>query len=179
MALDYRFQLPPHLPRGYEQMEILNLGAGHCSSPISEQFLTLKCRNLTNVEVFRPVFNQLVGLNFASSVENVCEDIRIFVGGLAEGSYDVVIMLDVLEHFTKEDGQKILKAITRIARKGVCLFLPMKECPQDDYEGNPYQRHLSTWVAEEFPTPWVVEYYEEFHTHVDPPADAAWVMLYN
>ena len=173
MHPDYRFDLDKHLG-DVAALSVLNLGAGHCSSPISEQFTKLLCAHLVNVEVYKPVFDELAGLTFVSPATNINMDVLNALPQIPDESQDVVVMLDVLEHFTKEDGAHVLGELKRIARKKVVVFVPCKECPQGEYEGNPYQRHLSTWVPADFGAEWQAEVYPGFHTHVNPPADAGW-----
>jgi SAM-dependent methyltransferase len=64
-------------------------------------------------------------------------------------SFDAVLMLDVLEHLERLDALGLLRRAEAIARKKVLIFTPNGFLPQDPYEGNPYQRHLSGWTAAE------------------------------
>jgi hypothetical protein len=87
-------------------------------------------------------------------------------------------MLDVLEHIKRPLALDVLEECKRVATKLILLFLPCNECPQGDLDENPYQRHLSTWQVEDFTAyGHKVEFFPEFHTHVKPPADAAWVWI--
>jgi len=64
-----------------------------------------------------------------------------------DSSFDSVILIDVLEHFTKEDAVKLLSTIQRWAKKNVIIVVPNGFIPQDedDEEGNKKQHHLSGW----------------------------------
>ena len=68
---------------------------------------------------------------------------------------DVISMLDVLEHFEKEDGLRMLNLIESISRH-VVLFVPRGFMKQDlethpvICKENPFQVHRSGWEAEEF-----------------------------
>lgn len=64
-------------------------------------------------------------------------------------SFDCVIALDLIEHFKKEDGLKLLKKIGRIAKKKIIILTPNGFTKQDPLEDNPYQIHQSGWTAEE------------------------------
>jgi hypothetical protein len=68
----------------------------------------------------------------------------------APGSFDGVVALDVIEHFEKPDGWRLLEAMERIARKRVIVFTPNGFLPQGEHEDNPWQVHRSGWTAEDF-----------------------------
>jgi SAM-dependent methyltransferase len=65
-------------------------------------------------------------------------------------SFDCVILLDVIEHFKKEDGLIILQKLENIAQNRIIVFTPNGFQPQEEHSGNPYQKHLSGWSVSEF-----------------------------
>ncbi len=67
---------------------------------------------------------------------------------LIEKSVDAVILLEVLEHLTKEEGKLLLEKMTRVARKKIILTTPNGFVPQED-EANPHQLHKSGWEISE------------------------------
>jgi hypothetical protein len=67
----------------------------------------------------------------------------------AARSYDCVIALDVIEHFEKDDGLRLLEAMERIARKKVVVFTPNGFVAQPPTPDNPHQLHRSGWTAAE------------------------------
>lgn len=67
-------------------------------------------------------------------------------------SFDVVLALDLIEHLTKEEGNKLLKIMERIARDKVIVFTPNGFLGQGKYRGNPLQKHKSGWKIKEFKT---------------------------
>ncbi|MEP7103968.1 MAG: class I SAM-dependent methyltransferase [Candidatus Dojkabacteria bacterium] len=64
-------------------------------------------------------------------------------------SFDCVVALDLIEHLTKEQGEKLLKEMEKIARKKVIIFTPNGFVPQGEYDGNIYQIHKSGWGFKE------------------------------
>lgn len=79
---------------------------------------------------------------------------QVFVGDamdilpiFATGSYEVVIAIDILEHFTEIQGTKFLAELRRIARRAVLLSTPKQFIPQE-VPANPYENHRSLWTAE-------------------------------
>lgn len=65
-------------------------------------------------------------------------------------SFDTVIALDVIEHFKKKDGLQLIKKMENVAKKRVIILTPNGFYPQDEINGNPYQRHLSGWSVTDF-----------------------------
>jgi ubiquinone/menaquinone biosynthesis C-methylase UbiE len=73
--------------------------------------------------------------------ELICKDIKKM--DFKDKSFDAVIFISVLEHLTKEDGLKVIEDIQRIARKLVVVMTPSSFFEQDEFDDNPYQKHLS------------------------------------
>lgn len=67
----------------------------------------------------------------------------------AENSFDCVIANDLIEHLSKEDGEKLIKAMEKIAKKRVVIFTPNGFLEQGIYDNNPWQKHLSGWEVDE------------------------------
>jgi GT2 family glycosyltransferase/SAM-dependent methyltransferase len=65
-------------------------------------------------------------------------------------SFDAVVMIDLLEHLSPEDGLELLEKVESVARKKVIVFTPNGWLEQDEYDGNPLQAHRSGWTADEF-----------------------------
>ena len=66
------------------------------------------------------------------------------------GSFDAVIMMDLLEHLDPSDGTALLSKVERIALKRVVVFTPNGFVRQDEYDSNPLQVHRSGWTVESF-----------------------------
>ncbi len=62
-------------------------------------------------------------------------------------SFDVVVALDLIEHFTDVQGLQLLEMMERVARYRVVVFTPNGFVPQREYGGNPWQVHRSGWTA--------------------------------
>lgn len=63
------------------------------------------------------------------------------------GVFDMVIMTDVLEHFTKKDGVKVLNLIKKVAGKSALITTPYEFFEQQ--HENPYEAHKSHWTVKE------------------------------
>lgn len=69
-----------------------------------------------------------------------------------EYSFDVVMACELIEHFEKGDGPKLLNELERVARRIVIGTTPNGYLVQDPalspgepWAKNPYQKHLSGW----------------------------------
>jgi len=67
----------------------------------------------------------------------------------AENSFDAVILMEVIEHLSKEDGLKVLELANNWARKKVVVSTPNDYIEQNPVDGNKFQKHLSGWSVEE------------------------------
>lgn len=67
------------------------------------------------------------------------------------GTYDMIVLGDVLEHFTKERGWRFLDKCFSHANGSVSLFVPLGEgWKQPAIYNNPNERHRSAWFQDEF-----------------------------
>jgi hypothetical protein len=164
------------LPKDLSTLKVLNLGAGHCASPISSQIPNLIFEKLVNVEIWASTYVKLSRVKFATlDTTNVLMDLNSYLAEHSEqDEFDVILFIDVLEHVEKDIAVNLIR-LCRYASKRVVIFLPIGKCKQDPYDGNPYQEHLSTWELSDFEGA-QVEYFENFHKHFSPPVHAAWVI---
>lgn len=66
--------------------------------------------------------------------------------------YDVYLIIDVIEHLTKEDARKLLDKLT-----GKIMISTPRDYPQDNQD-NPFENHISKWVIEDFKNYKLVDY---------------------
>lgn len=64
-------------------------------------------------------------------------------------TYDLVLLIDVIEHFTIEDGQRLLE-ICSSHSKACIVSTPHNASSQGDCFGNSYETHRSQWTWEHF-----------------------------
>jgi hypothetical protein len=67
---------------------------------------------------------------------------------LRDQSYELVLAIDILEHFTQSDGLIFLSHLTRVASKAAVVSTPKEFIPQE-VPANPYENHRSLWNPEE------------------------------
>jgi hypothetical protein len=63
-------------------------------------------------------------------------------------SYDLVLLIDVLEHFTKEEGKKLIRNILE-KNKFLLISIPKNVVEQGAEYDNPHERHVSRWKKQE------------------------------
>ena len=80
---------------------------------------------------------------------------HIFIGNALEllpgmkDTYDLVLLVDVLEHFTYQDGLRVLKECRRIS-KNILIAVPESMTPQDAVFGNSFEVHQYPWSKKDF-----------------------------
>lgn len=76
------------------------------------------------------------------------ENILALVNKLDFG-YDLVLLIDVLEHLKKDDGVML---VTKLLSKnnGILISTPKNPSPQKDAFGNIYETHRSKWLKQDF-----------------------------
>jgi hypothetical protein len=165
-----------------EETSVLDLGCGSYNTPISSQMRVLPFDRLVSIDAHKPTFmalhREIDQVHFAAK-QHICRN-REAIAHMADAmsnAYDVVLMLDVLEHFDKPTALKVVKEAKRVCFDRVIIWLPLGECPQGDIAGNPFQKHLSTWTAEELEElGFEVTVFPEQHKQFKPPVDAAWAI---
>jgi hypothetical protein len=77
---------------------------------------------------------------------------RIQIGNALEllpqiptGAYELVMAIDILEHFTTEEGERFLAECKRIARRMALISTP-KDFIEQHVEANPFEDHKSLWT---------------------------------
>lgn len=66
------------------------------------------------------------------------------------GTYDLVFLGDIIEHFDKAAGTSLLDLALAHAGKAVIVSTPKFETDQEDLCGNELERHRSLWSVDDF-----------------------------
>ncbi len=116
---------------------VLDLGCGP-SSPIQY------CKGIKRsigVEAFTPYLQESKKKEIHTEYINK----KIEEVDFPSNSFDAVIMIEVLEHLTEQNGKEILKKAETWAKKKVIITSPNGFISQKEMDNNPLQRHLSGW----------------------------------
>jgi len=134
------------------ETHILDVGAGH--GKYGRLLSGRLYKSIDGVEIW-PAHAEM--LRKSSSYSKIYEeDVRTLE---FKGYYDVILMGDILEHMTVEDGQKLLSKLQKICKE-IIVIVPY-EYPQHELYGNKFEIHLQpdltlTNVPERYPQLYVL-----------------------
>jgi len=95
------------------------------------------------VEVWEPYFEQYGLANLYNSV--ALEDVRKWK---PTKHWPVAILGDILEHMTADEAVKVVKKLRKCCDY-LIISIPIGHYPQDEYDGNPYEKHVvDNWSDE-------------------------------
>lgn len=145
MSLFKRVNLPPTyqlllrsvFPRG--KWKVLDLGCG--SGIAGELFNGNHKHEFTGVDIFDPYLKKCKQKGFYNKT---CKEDLTKIK-LKPKSYDVVLLLQVLEHLDKKDSRTLLKKTFKATRRAVIVSVPNGDCIQEEYDQNSFHIHKSTW----------------------------------
>lgn len=64
--------------------------------------------------------------------------------------YDVILMIDILEHFNKEEGLSLIAKLLKRTKKCLIVSTPLYPADIKAYLGNEYDQHKSRWWELDF-----------------------------
>ena len=97
-------------------------------------------RRIDGVEIFP---DYLTGLHETVYDQVIVGDAAEILPGLGEQSYDLVLLIDVIEHFDRPTGNEILRQSLRVGRN-VIVSTPLGFFTQEGFD-NPHEQHRSRW----------------------------------
>lgn len=101
-------------------------------------------RRIDGVEAFKdyitPLHKFVYNRLYDEDAINIIDKIDI--------AYDLVLLIDVLEHFNKEQGNSLLSKVIR-NNKGAIISTPKKVSDQKEAFNNKYEIHKSQWTKDE------------------------------
>jgi len=126
---------------------ILDLGCGNGRPFIGTCFPTL-----IGVDIFKKKF-EMPEYN-----EVWFHDIRKILELYSQKFFDVITIIDVIEHLEKQDGFKLMEDAEKIARDKIIIFTPKKWTENKEAVenkaywsyGNKYNYHKSHWTEKDF-----------------------------
>lgn len=97
-------------------------------------------RRIDGIEVFP---------DYLTPIHNIVYD-NIYVGDALDlvpaldGQYDLVLLIDIIEHFTHDEGRQLLSDCLNVG-SNVLIATPKDITQQETTFDNPYERHRSQW----------------------------------
>jgi hypothetical protein len=101
-------------------------------------------RQIDGVEAFRGYITPLHEYVY----NNLYEDNIMILMEKMEMGYDLVLLIDVLEHFEKDEGRLLLNMLLA-KNTGVLVCTPKRPSPQKDAFGNIFETHRTSWTRSE------------------------------
>jgi 2-polyprenyl-3-methyl-5-hydroxy-6-metoxy-1,4-benzoquinol methylase len=141
------------LIREVNPQSVLDIGAGFGKYGfLAREYLELwfrttdyskRTRRIDAIEVFGPYVTPLQRLIYDEI--HVADAVEI-LPQLA--TYDLVLLIDVLEHLGKPDGIRLIKAAL-LKGTFVIVSTPKNPAPQGAHFGNVHEKHTSAWTKRE------------------------------
>jgi predicted TPR repeat methyltransferase len=122
---------------------LLDVGCGS-SSPVRFFSKKLFC---AGVDAFEPSIEKSRSQGIHNKYYKM--DVLDIGNSFEPDSFDCVLASDLIEHLTKEEGNKLIGMMEKIAGKKVIIFTPNGFLPQGEYDKNPLQVHKSGWTVKE------------------------------
>jgi SAM-dependent methyltransferase len=116
----------------------IGFGRGKYGFLIKEYYPNIKVDGL---EVFEPYVTKLQREVYG----------KILIGNALEldiPQYDCYLLIDILEHWNKEDAHKLIKKL--LTKGNVFCSVPRYVNEQGAEYGNEWERHISQWGGEDF-----------------------------
>lgn len=66
------------------------------------------------------------------------------------GNYDCILLIDVLEHFSKEEGLELIDKLLSHTNKSLIISTPLYPEENNEYLGNELENHISRWSIIDF-----------------------------
>ena len=123
----------------------------HCGD--GRELSGVYAKSITCVDIYQPYLDHIKAIR--PEAMYVCMDSLEYAKQQADKSFDVVSLLDGLEHLTKDRGLLLLTELKRIARKHILLFTPNGFTDNHPHNawgiegGDEHQLHLSGWPEAE------------------------------
>lgn len=100
---------------------------------------------IDGVEAFRnyknPIHDYIYNKIYYDNIIDVIDNLPI---------YDIILLIDVLEHFTKVEGKFLIQKLCEHINKSIIISTPLYPDKQKDYIGNVYEEHKSRWYITDF-----------------------------
>ena len=130
------------LPPESHSMLDVGVGKGEVASIIRKR----KNYYMVGVDLFKPYI--LLCKQIPAHDDYVLADARYLP--FKNGSFDVCLALDVIEHLNKNEGINFMDRLETIATKQVIIFTPTGFVPQHEFDENIFHEHQSGYIPEDF-----------------------------
>ncbi len=120
-----------------------------CGLSLKSQYLEADIR--VGIDIYKPYLEKI---DAKVPYVTVCQDILKLDQLFLPKSFDLILMLDIVEHLEKEDSLKLIQMAEKIAKVAVVIETPEGFIPQDidiwGHGGDEFQTHRCGWEIKEF-----------------------------
>ncbi len=120
-----------------------------CGLSLKSQYMN--CDYIVGVDIFDKYLEKIT---YNKNTILIKYDIRKILNLFLPKSFDIVLILDVLEHLKRKESLKLLRDAEKIAKKAVIIETPLGFIPQNidiwKMGGDKYQTHRSSWDIRDF-----------------------------
>lgn len=145
---DYYTELERVVYRWNQCKTLLDVGCGSWS-PIRHFKHKI---NSTWVDTFLPSIERSKNQKIHNNYKQI--DVMDIGNAFEPNSFDCVLASDLIEHLEKDDWNKLLEMMEKIAKNKVIVFTPNWFVPQWEYDSNPRQIHKSWRAVKEMKQKW-------------------------
>jgi len=126
-----------------DALTVLDVGCGR-GRPMA--FLNRRHRFFAvGIDIFRPYLLEAEALAAYDAL--VQGDVRCLP--FRPCSFDIVLLIEILEHLETAEGLAVIKVMEQIARRQVLISTPVGQHEQHEYDRNPSQEHRHIWEPRE------------------------------
>ncbi len=125
-------------------LRVLDLGSGRLDSPLSIHMRELPFDTLVLTESWMRSYRDLNILKNSRLIKaRDCFIWKIDVRDFRNAGYNVVTMLDIIEHLGKDEALSLIDRHQNDTLNRILIWVPIGVCPQEDLEGNPFQPFIN------------------------------------
>jgi len=102
---------------------------------------------LVGLDVYEPYLEFCKHFRFYD--ELICQNLERLPLPFKDKEFDVATCIEVIEHVSRDNGEKLLDEIERIAK---CAIITTPNCffEQAEFDHNQHQKHRSFWTVRDF-----------------------------
>jgi hypothetical protein len=132
----------------YPKQKISTILDVACGLSLKSQYIPADIR--VGVDIYRPY---LAKIDARVPYTTVVHDVRKLDEVFIDKSFDLVLMLDIIEHLEKDESLALLQTAERLARVAVIIETPEGYVPQNidiwGHGGDEFQTHRCGWEKAE------------------------------